>query len=130
LYQNGTISARVYTSVAQIPVAGATVAISQRQTGKKHTLLAVRITDENGEIPPVEVPAPPAQESKTPGTVNPFTAVDLRVEHPGYQQEVVEDAQVFSGVNSLQEVELIPMAEHEIPRNSYNIVQITPQPLT
>ena len=55
---------------------------------------------------------------------------DLRVEHPGYQQEVVEDAQVFPGVNSLQEVELIPMAEHEIPRNSYNIVQITPQPLT
>lgn len=127
--QNGTISARVFTSRAQIPVVEATVAVSQRQTSQKHILLAVRITDENGEITPIEVPLPPAQKSEEQRVVTPFTTVDVWVEHPEYQQEIVEDVQVFPGVNSLQEVELIPLAEHEIPRNSYNVIHVTPQQL-
>lgn len=125
--QPGTISAHVYTSRAQIPVIGATVAVSQRLTGKRHTLLAIRITDENGEIPSIPVPAP--QGSETPGNDAPFSSLDVRVEHPDYQMEIIEDIQIFPGISSLQEVQLIPLAEHAIPRNSYNMVRITPQPL-
>ena len=46
----GTIMLRVYTSRAQLPVPGATVAVTQKSGGGRHTLLAVRTTDENGEI--------------------------------------------------------------------------------
>lgn len=126
--QTGTISAHVFTARAQIPVVAATVTVSRRLTGKKHTLVAVRITDENGEIAPIPIPAP--QGSTQPdGRPRPFTLLDIRVEHPDYQMEIVEDVQVFPGVQSRQEVQLIPLAEHAIPRNSYNVTQITPQPL-
>ncbi|BDF67707.1 hypothetical protein CE91St43_16790 [Oscillospiraceae bacterium] len=124
--QPGTITAHVYTSRAQIPVAGATVAVSQR-LGGRHVLLAVRITDENGEIPPI--PISPSQDSGGPEKVVPFTSLDIRVEHSGYQMEIIENVQVFPGINSLQEVQLIPLAKYAIPRNSYNVIQITPQPL-
>ena len=123
--QPGTITAHVYTSRAQIPVAGATVAVSQR-LGGRHVLLAVRITDENGEIPPI--PISPPQDSGGPEVV-PFTSLDILVEHSGYQMEIIENVQVFPGINSLQEVQLIPLAKYAIPRNSYNVIQITPQPL-
>ncbi|MEL4861194.1 spore cortex-lytic protein [Pseudoflavonifractor phocaeensis] len=125
--QPGTITAHVYTSRAQIPVAGATVAVSQRLGGKRHTLLAIRVTDENGEIPPIPVPAP--QGSETPGKDVPFSSLDVRVEHPDYQMEIIEGIQIFPGISSLQEVQLIPLAEHAIPRNTYHVVNITPQPL-
>ena len=46
----GTIMLRVYTSRAQLPVPGATVAVTQKSGGGRHTLLAVRTTDENGRI--------------------------------------------------------------------------------
>ena len=51
----GTIMLRVYTSRAQLPVPGATVAVTQKSGGGRHTLLAVRTTDENGRIAPVRV---------------------------------------------------------------------------
>ena len=40
----GTIVTRVYTSRAQLPVPGATVAVTQRAGGGRHTLLALRVT--------------------------------------------------------------------------------------
>ena len=43
----GTIMLRIYTSRAQLPVPGATVAVTQKSGGGRHTLLAVRTTDEN-----------------------------------------------------------------------------------
>ena len=44
----GTIMLRVYTSRAQLPVPGASVAVTQKSGGGRHTLLAVPTTDENG----------------------------------------------------------------------------------
>ena len=43
--------------------------------------------------------------------------------------EIIEGIQIFPGISSLQEVQLIPLAEHAIPRNTYHVVNITPQPL-
>ena len=125
--QNGTIMVRVFTSRAQLPVTGATVAISRRVEEKRHTLYAIRITNENGEIPPIPISAPAG--SRTPGTEVPYTLLDIWVEHPRYQLELIRNAQVFLGVDSVLEVPLIPLAEHAIPRNSFHIVNTTPQAL-
>ena len=125
--QHGTIMVHAFTSRAQLPVAGATIVISQQTEEKKHMLYAVRVTNENGEIPPVQVPTP--MGSRNPGTETPYTLLDVWVEHPGYQLELIRNAQVFSGTDSVLEVALIPLAEHAIPRNSFHIVNTTPQSL-
>ena len=49
--EQGTVVVRAYTSRAQIPVTGATVAVTHPSAGGKHLLVALRVTDESGHTP-------------------------------------------------------------------------------
>ena len=62
---------RIYLR-AQLPVPGATVAVTQRAGGGRHTLLALRVTDENGRTAPIRVATPEPSASESPGTESPF----------------------------------------------------------
>lgn len=125
----GTILTRVYTSRAQIPVSGATVAFTQRGTEGHHNLLAVRVTDENGRTAPVQVSTPDAAASESPGTADPFAVCDIWAESPGYELLVVENVQVFPGTETLQELELIPLPEQMSALLPEHPVNIPPQNL-
>lgn len=54
--EQGTVVVRAYTSRAQIPVTGATVAVTHPSAGGKHLLVALRVTDESGHTQPVTLP--------------------------------------------------------------------------
>ena len=125
----GTILTRVYTSRAQIPVAGATVAFTQRGTEGRHVLLAVRTTDGSGRTAPVQVATPNASASENPGTAEPFAVCDIWAESPGYELLVVENVQIFPGTQTLQELELIPLPEQTSALLPENPVNIPPQNL-
>lgn len=127
--EQGTIVVRVYTSRAQIPIQGASVAISRRGPTGRLDLIALRETDENGLIAPIPIPAPPQAESTSPGDPRPFTALDVWVEHPEYQMLRVENVQIFAGVETRQDAELIPLPEHPDIREMSTTVVQTPQPL-
>lgn len=125
----GTILTRVFTSQAQIPVAGATVAFTQRGPEGHHTLLALRVTDANGRIAPVQVDTPDASASESPGTVTPFAVCDIWAESPGYELLVVENVQIFAGTQTLQELELIPLPEQSLTLLPETPVNVPPQNL-
>ena len=124
----GTILTRVFTSRAQIPVAGATVAFTQRGTEGRHTLLALRV-DANGRTTPVQVETPDASASESPGTVTPFAVCDIWAETPGYELLVVENVQIFAGTQTLQELELIPLPEQSATLLPEDPVNVPPQNL-
>ena len=97
------------TSAAQIPVAGATLTISRELPDGGQELLAVRMSDYDGFTEPFELPTPPASDSQTRQTAEvPYALVDLRTERTGYGRVLVRGAQVFSGVQTLQQLVLIP----------------------
>ena len=125
----GTILTRVFTSRAQIPVAGATVAFIQRGTEGRHTLLALQVTDANGRTTPVQVETPDASASESPGTVTPFAVCDIWAESPGYELLVVENVQIFAGTQTLQELELIPLPEQSATLLPEDPVNVPPQNL-
>lgn len=125
----GTILTRVFTSQAQIPVAGATVAFTQRGPEGHHTLLALRVTDANGRTAPVQVDTPNASASESPGTVTPFAVCDIWAESPGYELLVVENVQIFAGTQTLQELELIPLPEQSLTLLPETPVNVPPQNL-
>lgn len=129
LAATGTILTRVFTSRAQIPVVGATVAFTQRGTEGRHTLLALRVTDTNGRTAPVQVNTPDATASESPGTTAPFAVCDIWVESPGYELLVVENVQIFPGTQTLQELELIPLPEHSPTLLPETPVNVPPQNL-
>lgn len=125
----GTIIARVYTSRAVIPVAGATVAVTRKSGSGKHVLIAVRVTDENGKTAPVSIATPDPSQSASPGAPDPFTLCDVWAVAEGYEMIQVEDVQIFPGTETVQNLELIPLPELANPSGRTEVVQITPQNL-
>lgn len=112
--QSGKLGVRVFASRAQLPVEGATVAITQKTRNGKYRVLSLQETDRNGSIVPVVVSTPAVQESTQPnGQQIPFARCDIWVEHEGYEVMAIEDVQVFPGEVSLQQVELNPLVRGE-----------------
>ena len=128
--QSGTLQVRVYTSQAEIPVVGATVIVAIRGTDGKYQLISLQETDDSGKIKPVRVDAPPASESTSPEQLEqPFTAVDVWVEHPGYEVMWLEQVQVFAGQTTQQQAELNPLVAGESWTERTDVRPISPQDL-
>ena len=125
---NGFLRVRVYTSRAQLPVEDATVTVSQPGTTGSR-LLATRITDESGLIPVLTLPTPEGEESTAPGTPKPYTPVDIIVDHPDYERVLIENAQIFPGVISEQNIPLLPIEERPQYWNLTEVFSVTPQEL-
>ena len=122
----GYIQVRAYESYAQIPLQDVAISV----TASDGTALAMRLTDRNGKIVPIEVPAPNLAESQTPGSPEaPFTRVNLNARLGGYEQITVDDVQVFADTVTLQTLEMIPISELPDRWNQAEIFQTPPQNL-
>ena len=111
----GTLSVRVCTSQAQIPLEGATVVVTTPGAEGKWKLLSLQNTDSSGRIRTFEVETPAAGESTAPGGLPgdgvPCALCDVWAEQPGYAMLQMEDVQIFPGVETVQNMELIPLPQ-------------------
>lgn len=105
----GYIQVHAYASNAQIPLKDAAVAI----TDTNGSAIALRLTNRSGQLDePVAITVPDLSASQTPNTgVLPFTAVNLYAKLPNYEEIEVENLQVFAGVVTSQNLEMIPLSE-------------------
>lgn len=105
----GTITARVFTSNAQLPLANAAVAFFRRQNGKKPQLLAFRLTNYDGYTQPLAVDAPAQNGAQLPSSAQPpYATLGMLAGIDGYDRVRVENAQIFSGIEMLQPFMLVP----------------------
>ena len=125
----GTLIARVYASRAQIPIPGATVAVTRKGENGRHILMAVRVSDESGNTAPITIQTPSAGQSTAPGGTEPFVLCDLWAEAPGFELLHAEGIQIFPGTVTVQNLELIPLPEQAPLRSRAEVVQISPQDL-
>lgn len=125
----GSLTIRVTTSRASLPVEGAAVAITLPEEDGRHTLLSLTETDENGLTGPIHLSAPATAANGTqPGGPSPYAFYALWVEHPGYQTVHIREVQIFPHVNSVQDVALVPLsAAPLLPESTFGGAQ--PQPL-
>lgn len=108
LPDTGYIEVNAFTSIARIPLQDVAVAV----TAEDGTLIALRLTDRNGLITPIEIPVPDRAESLTPDPAQrPFTDVNLYARSEGYEQRENENLQVFSGTVTRLDLEMIPLSE-------------------
>ena len=104
----GYIQVRAYTSYAQYPLQNVAIAV----TASDGTAIAMRLTDRNGLIEPIEIPVPDRAESQAPDPEEkPFTTVNLYARKKGYEQIESENLQVFAQTTTVQNLEMIPLAE-------------------
>ena len=115
-----------YTSRANLPLSGVTVTVTDPQ-GR---LLGIRQTNSSGLIGPIAISVPEKSESLDsafPG--KPFTSVSIFARHPGYRQIDVQNAQVFPGVVTVQNLEMIPLSQLPRACNGTEEFDIPPQNL-
>lgn len=108
LSSTGYIQVRAFTSYAQLPLKDVAITV----TSTDGTAIAMRLTNRNGTIIPIEIPVPDKEESLTPdSSERPFTVVNLYARLRGYEQVESENMQVFAETTTLQNLEMIPLSE-------------------
>lgn len=126
--QSGTLIIRTFLSNAQIPISGATVIVSTPVGDGRQKLLSIQLTNESGVAGPITLEAPERSESTTPShNGSAFSNYTLVVEHPDYQLALFDNLQVFPGVETVQDVPMIPLSANG--RNESDLTTVTPQPL-
>lgn len=109
LASEGSIIVKVYTSNAYIPLADVPVSFFMTNENGKRDLFAFRFTDSSGLTKPLSVPAPDAVQSQSPGnTILPYNSVDIVVTAPGFRSAGANNVQIFAGVETIQEFQLMP----------------------
>lgn len=104
----GYLTARAFESFAQLPLKDVAVAI----TAEDGTAIALRLTDRNGKIQPVEIPVPDLAESQAPDPPErPYTLVNLYAHLRGYEQVKAENIQIFANTITDQDLLMIPLSE-------------------
>lgn len=111
----GTLSVRVYTSQAQIPLEGATVVVAVPGEEGKWKLISIQCTNSSGRIKTVTIDTPALGESTSPGGLPgdgaPCAVCSVWAEQPGYAMLQMENVQIFPGVETVQNMELIPLPQ-------------------
>ena len=108
LPDTGYITVNAYTVIARIPLENVAIAV----TSTDGTAIALRLTDRNGRITPIEVPVPTLDAGQAPDTgVVPFTPVNLYARLEGYEQTENENLQVFPETVTQLDLQLIPLSE-------------------
>lgn len=126
--ESGSLIVRTFVSRAQLPVSDATVIVSVPSGDGRQKLLSIQRTNESGVAGPITLEAPDLAGSLTPGNNgSAFSSYTLVVEHPDYQLALYDKLQIFPGVETVQDVPLIPLSANG--RNESDLTTVTPQPL-
>ena len=104
----GYIQVNAYESFARLPLKDVAVTI----TSEDGTAIALRLTDRNGRITPVEIPVPDLADSQFPDPPErPYAVVNLYAHLRGYETVEAENLQVFAGTVTDQDLMMIPLPE-------------------
>ena len=127
LSATGYIQVRAFTSNAEIPLKDVAVSV----TDTSGTSIALRLTNRNGNLDEpiaIEVPDRSASQSPDPGVI-PFAVVNLYARLTDYEAIEIEKLQIFAGTTTLQNLEMIPLAELPQSWNRLEVFNTPPQNL-
>ena len=104
----GYIQVNAYESYARLPLRDVAITV----TSSDGTAIAMRLTNRNGQITPIEIPVPDLSESQTPNPPEqPFAVVNLYAHLRGYEQVESDNLQVFANTVTSQDLMMIPLSE-------------------
>ena len=75
LVDQGRLKIQVTSSIGSVPIPDASIEISY--TGDPDSVLETVNTDENGQTPVIDLPAPPVEYSMSPGENQPYSEYNL-----------------------------------------------------
>ncbi len=122
----GTIQVRAFTSQAQLPLQDVAVTV----TAADGTAIALRLTDRSGLISPISIPVPDQAESQSPDPEQrPYALVNLYAHREGFEGVESENIQIFANTHTIQDLNLIPLAQIPGSWNQMVVFDTPPQNL-
>ncbi len=122
---SGTLTVRAYTAGGALPVEGAVVRIFGASEDNRLAVFS-GVTDRDGLTEKFTLPAPSVSLSMSPDPSElPYSVYDLEVSAPGYYTKRINGLTVFSGINSVQLINMIPGSGNMIedyPRGNINYI--------
>lgn len=104
----GSVKISVVSAIGLIPVENATVVISY--TGDPDAPITTLTTDNSGQTPTVELPAPPLNLSLSPDNEQqPYSEYNIYVTAPDYEPVLISGSEVFADELSLQPIRMNPL---------------------
>ena len=120
--ETGTLFIRVYTSAAELPLEGALVTVTGNAPNGGYELLSTQRTDSSGLVVPVRLSTPDLSVGTSPSApgVYPYTSYTVWVEMPGYLRSVLRNVQLFPGIESILDVNMIPLEQTPAGYSGHN----------
>jgi hypothetical protein len=95
------------------PIENATISISY--PGVQNSVIEQMTTDANGLTEFIPLAAPPIEYSLEPATEQPYSVYDINISAPGYEREVIADAEILPNTFSEQNAALtLPEPEAQL----------------
>ena len=125
LNSSGSLRVRAYTASEALPVEGAVVRV-MGATEDNRLVSFSSITDRDGLSDLMTLPAPDLGYSLSPDPAEmPYSLYDLEISAEGYFTKRIKGMTVFSGINSIQLVNMIPgsgVLSEDYPRGNINYI--------
>ena len=123
---HGTIIVEVTTGQGALPIQGASVLLTDLANGEAMEL----VTDESGRTPVIRVETPPLSASLDPDSlITPYSLFQVDVRKEGYTPVSVRGIQVFSGIETIQPVDLIAASSRARSGEEEIVIEIPPNSL-
>lgn len=119
-----TIIVKTYTAGGALPVSKTVVKINGADEENRFVEYTI-LTDVDGITPKIPLPAPNKSESLSPGAKEfPYALYDIEVTADGYYPKRINNVALFSGVETFQPINMIPISVYEsgvdFPRDTLN----------
>ena len=124
LDSQGKLRVRAYTAGGALPVEDAVVRIKGAEEDNRFVSYSL-LTDRDGITSAVSLPAPSLSYSLAPSPAEaPFALYDVEIIADGYYSKRINGVSVFSGVESVQLANMIPVSSGagEYPRGNVNAI--------
>ena len=82
-------------------------------TGNPDNIIEELTTDNSGETPSIELPAPPVSYSLESSSAQPYSEYNFTIQAEGYSNLTISGAQILANVTALQSARLMPLANIE-----------------
>lgn len=103
------LTVHIFTAGGALPVSDAWIRLSGNFDEEVYD--RTRLSDRAGICVFSEVPCPPRENSLSPGGAqSAFSTYDLEIYHEGFFPKVIRNLAFFEGIETIQNVDLIPYA--------------------
>ena len=124
LNSNGKLTVRTLTAGGALPVKGSIVRILGADEENRDVAYSL-LTDNDGITQTVVLPTPDVSYSLNPAPAEaPYSSYNIEISAPGYFSRKIYGVSVFSGVDSVQQIFMIPESAYDpsYPIGSINAI--------